>query len=330
MALLRLPAAIFPNNAVMRAELAYQRRTTSLGGCAAILLGFLLYLSLLSALGVTLCAFLTAALQVNLLEPLKSVGFFPILMVAVTVIWHFVLMFRTLILAANSISREKQKQTWETLVLTGIDARQIVRGKWWATVQKQWPQYILLAILRVGGVIWFAYSQGVPFRYYQGAIVLLPGVLEIMLAGVFIALFTLMNLLFTAACGIIGSASARHSTAAVLRGVANRAALTLGPVVAFVFIAIRLQWPSSAFLEVALRSMVTLADNGVTFGIEMVALDYHYPDYADSASTSGFTVLAAVLSLGVYAALTWFSLRWAEHQAVRAMASKVVQNRARQ
>ncbi len=317
-----LPVSIFPNNAVMKAELAFQRRSTRAGGCLVYLLGFLLYLSLLSALGVYVCALLTAVFQTNLLEPLKAVGFFPILLIIFATIWHFILMFRTLMLAANSISREKQAQTWETLVLTGIDARQIVRGKWWATVQKQWPLYALLAILRVGAVIWFAYSQGVPFRYYQGVLVLLPGVADILLAGVLISLFTFMNLLFTAACGVMGSASAQRGTMAALSGIANRLAMTLGPVVIFAFLIIRLNISPSPVFEVVIRSMVTLADNGVTFGIEMVALDYQYQDFS-SVSTNGFTILAALVSLGMYAALTWFTLWWAERRAVRAMASAV-------
>lgn len=322
MTLLRLPLSIFPNNAVMKAELAFQRRSIAYGGCVSIVLGFLLYLSLLSALGVIVCALLTAAFQINLLEPLKAVNFLLIVMVIAAVVWHFLLMFRTLALAANSISREKQAQTWEMLVLTGIDARQIVRGKWWATVQKQVLQYGLLAILRAGAVIWFAYSQGVPFRYYQGAIVLLPGAIEIVLAAVLITLFTLLNLLFTAACGVMGSAASGRGTTAMLRGLGNRLALTLGPVVIVVFLMIRLNLPTTPFLEVALRSIVTLADNGVTFGIEMVALDYQYQDY-ETASTTGFTLVAALVSLGLYAALTWFMLRWGERQAVRAMASGV-------
>lgn len=320
MTLLRLPLSIFPNNAVMKTELAFQRRSIAYGGCVSVTLGFMLYLSLLSALGVMVCALLTAVFQINLLEPLKMVNFVLVVMVFVTVIWHFLLMFRTLALAANSISREKQAQTWEMLVLTGIDARQIVRGKWWATVQKQALQYGLLAILRAGAVIWFAYSQGVPFRYYQGAIVLLPGAIEIVLAGVLISLFTFLNLLFTAACGVMGSAASGRGTTAMLRGLGNRLALTLGPVVIFAFIMIRLQFPTSPYLEVALRSLVTLADNGVTFGIEMVALDYQYQDY-ESTSTIGFTLVAALVSIVAYAALTWFTLWWAERQAVRAMAS---------
>src|SRR5690606_35757803 len=58
-----------------------------------------------------------------------------LLLIVMNIALYAVVQLITVALGANSILREKQGRTWETLLLTNIDARQIVLGKWWATIR---------------------------------------------------------------------------------------------------------------------------------------------------------------------------------------------------
>ncbi|MBL8161599.1 MAG: hypothetical protein JNJ61_06390, partial [Anaerolineae bacterium] len=151
---------------------------------------------------------------------------------------HFVLMLQTLTLAANSISREREAQTWDMLVLTGMDARQIVRGKWAATVRHQWQRYLFLGVLRAAALVWFAnfgarlaYGSLYSFYYSGSMVVVLPPPTHILLAAAMIIVLTLFNLGFTAACGVLASVSAKRGIWALVGGIVTRLALPI----AFVF-----------------------------------------------------------------------------------------------
>ncbi|HRF99264.1 MAG TPA: hypothetical protein PLZ51_28825, partial [Aggregatilineales bacterium] len=48
------------------------------------------------------------------------------------------------------ITRERKGQTWDVLVLTNVDARQIVLGKWWASLVALWGDHAMIGFLRVG------------------------------------------------------------------------------------------------------------------------------------------------------------------------------------
>ncbi|TVR21602.1 MAG: hypothetical protein EA396_07710 [Anaerolineaceae bacterium] len=63
---------------------------------------------------------------------------------------YVVVMLTALALAYNSITRERQNNTWDILMLTNVDAALLVRGKWWACLRAMWGDYLLLLLLRVG------------------------------------------------------------------------------------------------------------------------------------------------------------------------------------
>src|SRR5436190_1398443 len=123
----QLPSAIFPDNAIKRAERAYQKRSIkkprlwrdwlnriglwAFATIATIILGSLLVGSLT---------------QHDPISIMAALGSLPNVLILFTLFYHFMLMLNTMSLAANSIVREKESKTWEMLVLTGIDARQIV------------------------------------------------------------------------------------------------------------------------------------------------------------------------------------------------------------
>ena len=56
----------------------------------------------------------------------------------------------TLALAASSISREQAAHTWDHLLLTNMTARQIVQGKWWATLRALWGDHLMVLISAPG------------------------------------------------------------------------------------------------------------------------------------------------------------------------------------
>src|SRR6185312_1237435 len=67
------------------------------------------------------------------------------MMIAMSVVVTFV----NMALASNSIGREKEGKTWDTLRLTDVGAERIVLGKWWASLRALNGDYVMVAILRM-------------------------------------------------------------------------------------------------------------------------------------------------------------------------------------
>lgn len=70
---------------------------------------------------------------------------------ALVSIWviHAVVAVRCIIAGANTVSREHVAQTWESLVLTGMSARQILLGKWFAALRRAAPWILALGTVRL-------------------------------------------------------------------------------------------------------------------------------------------------------------------------------------
>lgn len=241
---------------------------------------------------------------------------------------HFALMMQTLTLAANSISRERQAQTWDMLILTGMDARQIVRGKWAATVRYQWPRYLFLGVLRAGALLWFvnsttraAYGRLYAYYYSGSTSIILPSPLFILLAGAVIIALTLLNLGFTAACGVLASASAKRSLWALLGGIVIRLALPFGFVFGFTLLFGLFQLGrSEAVTQIWSAVAVSLLDNGSTFAGLLASITIQYTGY-NAVDTRGdltlHTITAILGAAAVYAILTAGLLSIAERRAMR-------------
>jgi hypothetical protein len=203
-----------PRNPIIRAELLHLRRKRRVPGPAAQWARR----SVFGSAGLLALIVFGAALELGLTYPdiydsaqpvLLARTTYPfILLLALTLHLHFTTIQRTLTLAADTIRREKRGGTWESLLLTGVDARRLVLGKWWAVVRTVWRDYALLAGLRVGvsvglGAMVFANRGGALVALGEGkAGDPVPGVL---LAACFIIALTLVNGLFTAAAGVTGS-----------------------------------------------------------------------------------------------------------------------------
>ncbi|MBI5668127.1 MAG: hypothetical protein HZC41_08965 [Chloroflexi bacterium] len=322
---------VFTRNPIMQAELRFQRRAargrrwwrwlTRGGTLLAVMLALILYGGELAG----------ALLQ---RDPSPIGEFFGVgvaLLLVFTVALHFALMFRALALAANSIARERQGQTWDMLVLTGIDARQIVLGKWWATVRQLWRQYALLAVLRAGVIVWMAGSTSRVFTYiyvsgtsyYLGtADFTLPAPLDLLLAGVVVGALTLANLAFTAAVGVAASGEARSGALALARAIFMRAALLIVAAFLLLWLAGMLALASFPAAELPSRIAGLLLDNGAGLAGELAIYRSAYYGLA----SAGVVLPTALLGLIAYALLTWAVLMLAQRRAVRLRALPPVDN----
>lgn len=122
----------------------------------------------------------------------------------------FVLILRALSAGANSITREKQTGTWDTLLLTGIDSRQIVRGKWWAIFRSMMRPALLVIPLRLGMVAIITAELTRPSLYfyytYGGYQVVPPNPLGVLLVIPLITAFTFAAVALASAVGVMASA----------------------------------------------------------------------------------------------------------------------------
>ncbi len=55
---------------------------------------------------------------------------------------------------SNAIARERLSRTWELLILTGLDTRHLIMGKWAGTLQTLWREWRRMLIPRLLGVSW--------------------------------------------------------------------------------------------------------------------------------------------------------------------------------
>ncbi len=316
--MLRLP---FRNN-IAQAEGRYQqhtqprrRRWQRHGGRWLLRLTFTLAIILFGAefIGALLrwdTGFISEALALGNLLP-----------VTVTTIWHFGLMLQTLILSANSIAREKQAGSWELLILTGVDARRIILGKWWATVQRQWHNYLLLGILRGALIAWvgayFSREFMKDMMAYAGSGIsgfVLPAPVNFPLVLALAVLLTLANLFFTAACGVLASAASHNPAVALVRAFFIRAIILALPtaIAAAVFAAFVNYYsqPRSFFTA----AVITLLDNGTT---TLISAARYRSDLIDNLLSTDQIIIIIVVSLVFYGLFTWLVLRSAVKNATR-------------
>ncbi len=97
-------------------------------------------------LGPFLLALMVAgvALTLNQVDyPTRELGIYMIWLV------HIATALRALIAGANVISREHVGLTWDSLVLTGVSARQIMFGKWRAALRRSGPWMVALGTIRL-------------------------------------------------------------------------------------------------------------------------------------------------------------------------------------
>ncbi|MBZ0306845.1 MAG: hypothetical protein K8I82_12320, partial [Anaerolineae bacterium] len=292
--MIRLPLTPnwFPDNAIMRAERSHQEWEITQQRRWRRYLQRMVNWFMLTIGMILFWGEFAGALTKRDASPIgEKLGILTIIFVAYTVIWHFSLMFRTLALAANSIIREKQSGSWDLVVLTGVDARQIVRGKWWATVQQQLLHYVRLGLLRACAAVYlsgtnsrtFLYMVYLPYYYNSAEVsIILPEPIGILLAGIIVYILTIANLFFTAACGIPASAQMQRPFNALVWAIIARVTIPLALMTGFLCLSFYglLRDAFSGGTSIFANIGSTIIDNGVGVIYPLVATRYEWNDYS--------------------------------------------------
>lgn len=152
---LKLPQILTPANPIVDAEFHHQRFVIQRGRVGLIwiiLAGVMVLPALLISLAYTIAALLSP-----IFAPARDilnlgVGTMPsVLWLAImTVAMYPVVMLVTFGLSANSVRREKSGHTWDHLRLTKLEPRQIVIGKWWASLRALNGDHAMVMVLRFG------------------------------------------------------------------------------------------------------------------------------------------------------------------------------------
>lgn len=168
-----------------------------------------------------------------------------LVMVAVIYLAHVMVEMRTMLLAIHSITREQRAGTWDLLILTGIDARRIVWGKWWGVVRHVWKDHALMALPRVGLAFGIAqyllrfppasmyqpFPWGTPFAYVSclpNCSNINPQLTTTLIGALLILIFSAVEAGLMGAIGIALACCSRHyHVLQVLAGTAVRIVITV-------------------------------------------------------------------------------------------------------
>lgn len=233
-------------------------------------------------------------------------GTITILLAALIMIHHLSFATAAVQLASTSIAREKRGLTWESLLLTGVDARQIVYGKWWATLRTLWQVYRPLLLLRFAVALWMGLAGGrtqmIPFLYT-------PALPDVLLIGFVTACFPLCYAAYMVTLGLLASLLTTNETSAYRLG----SLFQLGALV----VSLALILPSFALplidIDPGLVSLIpalfiTPMDGGMLALIGLIA---------NSRAETTYYLLGLLLCIALNGALTWVLLRGAQGLAIR-------------
>ncbi len=326
---------IFPENAITRAERAYQQsaaKTLPRWRWVNRIITVLVVAYALIQLGILLIASLT---QTNPVPIASQLLLFSALLVIIIVYYHFYLMLQTISISADSIVREKLNQAGDMAGISGVNARQIVWGKWWVTVQGLLPRYLLLGILRVGATA--AVGMGVAAMsflspYYNNGYVQLPHPITIMVASVLAIVLTVANLGFSAACGMMSSAISKRSARATVLGFAIQIIFSLVAAIILIFVFNRLLlvaiepasrsiYSSISFAATSLAS-TSVIDNGyglLSTPLYVSFVSKNVSNYSSIVPVNFDWIIAALLTLTFYIILIVFALWVAKRSLKRSL-----------
>jgi ABC-type Na+ efflux pump permease subunit len=299
---------LFSHNPVMRAELAHQQRAMLRRSGRALRVLFLLALVVSAALvfGAPLLPQVAHLLNESIFYVEEAhrglLSTLTALLAALVFVQHLLWVSQAAQQASATIAREKQARTWESLLLTGIDARQIIVGKWWATLRIMWDQHHKGLLLRVLTVVWLSLPNvdGIAFSREETSPVALA------LVAVVALLYPLLNVSVAAATGVLASLFGRRETVSFQVANLLQGALMIGSILLcflpFIFMN-RQGWGQ-------VLPLVFLAplDGGLLTILSVIVED---------AGRWQYGVGAIGLSALLYAGLTWLLLRAAQLVAVR-------------
>ncbi len=255
-----------------------------------------------------------------------QVSFAGVLILIGQAVISLILLQRTLIRATLIAGRERTSAwNWETFVLTGVDARTVIVGKWKAVVQSLWREYMLLGILRaiifpVALMLHEIHSE-YPYRV-AGQYSLLdyvPSLANLLFGVVAIFLLTLAQLPLMAAIGVLSASRKANAPAGFGRAFSTWLLVMMGTtlIIVLVFIAYnqymfysnddvsRFFWLAvdSRILETAMLSAMSMADSGILSPVGLIMSIFY------SEKASGIGMISFMLVITLYGFLTWASLQ---------------------
>ncbi len=325
MPIFKLPSAIFPENSITRVERAYQQtipnRLPRRFWINRILTGLVIIYAFLQ-LGIL---FVAALAQTNPIPVASQLLLFSALLMIIVIYYHFYLMFQAITISANSIMREKEyKKSWVALLRSGVQAREIVRGKWWVTFQNLLWRYLLLGVLRVGatagvGTIILA----VLVVEFDSTYILLPHPLTILMASLLIIIFTVANLGVSAACGIMSAAVGKVTSPAIEFGFISQAVMSFVPAIILIVVFNRPSEPVFHSIYYPLTTAgISLIDNGFTllsFPLYVSFDPSNVGNYSPILPLRVDWMIAALLTLVLYVVVIGFALWLAERSVKRSI-----------
>lgn len=210
-------------NPVLRAELRHQRHVISTSRAGRVWIGLALVLLVPAAIA-TLIYLVVALIGTQVPPPYIPIGLLAGVLIIMNIALYIVVTLMTMGLAANSISREQTGKTWDTLLLTTLNVRQIIWGKWWATLRALWGDHALLGWLRLGLVAWI------------GTVAAAPQIDPLhLLAGLCMAVgYTVAEAGFSAALGLIAPLTEQSSMFVIALLVRLVVMVVIGLLIAFV------------------------------------------------------------------------------------------------
>ena len=252
-------------------------------------------------------------------------GFYPVILLAAAVFFlHYMMLYRLVNLAGESVVREKRSNNWDTLLMTGISAQRFVTGKWIALVRAVWVEVLVLALLRA------VLCVGLGYTLFSSGTVNLAGMpaeriefpaLQSALAALMIILFTATNAVFTVSAGVAASFitridSAPGQTAMTVRIVSMMVPVLLTVCGALFYLYVILDSDPSDTIDLFTRQIVvviswsqlSLIDNGSVVTGLLASPHSH---------NGGILLLSLLIALALYAVLTVFLLRVAAWLAVK-------------
>ncbi len=206
---MRLSAA-WARNPVMRAELKHQRHVieTNRAGRVWIALAVLLVVP-----GIIISVvYFGAALLLPFMPSARALfvdgGPLAVLFIVNASLYPVVTLI-TLSLASASIERERDGLTWDSLLLTAVEPRHIVLGKWWASTRMLLGDHVMVAVARLGVIAWIVLLlddwAGLP----PGPFDLPPEVVLLPLLAAINSVYTALDLAFTTALGVLAGLLSR-------------------------------------------------------------------------------------------------------------------------
>jgi hypothetical protein len=234
-----LESAAFLHHPVTQAEVQYQERIMENTRAGSVWVG-LAYLMTYPALLLSIVVYLSALASqiipgsIVLTFDQNSIALVTvtlIYLIAMSIALYVVVTLVTLGLSSNSISREKQGKTWDALLLTGVDARQLVWGKWWATMRTFWKDIALVWMLRLSMIVWLIVVTDGEFIYRLVVPQFSPELAYLLVGAFMVAAYTLLDAMLTAALGQIAALADRRTGIVVFLALVIRLLTLFAPLV---------------------------------------------------------------------------------------------------